>query len=110
MTGGDHGQRPEENRPRAAKAQTGQAQASGRAAFRPWLARPAPLARILAHQGLGPVSLSSWWRGAMPSAAAVRAEIWSLGARHLGWPLEGALDELQATNLTLARGQLLRAC
>lgn len=46
----------------------------------------------------------------MPSEAEVRAEIWSLGARHLGWPLEGALDELKAANLKPARAQLLRAC
>lgn len=56
------------------------------------------------------MSLSSWWRGAMPSEADVRAEIWSLGTRHLGWPLEGALDELKGANLTPARAQLLRAC
>lgn len=46
----------------------------------------------------------------MPSEADVRAEIWSLGARHRGWPLEGALDELRAADLTMARAQLLRAC
>ena len=46
----------------------------------------------------------------MPSDAEVRAEIWSLGTRHLGWPLEGALDELKAANLPPARAQLLRAC
>lgn len=56
------------------------------------------------------MSLASWWRGAMPSDAEVRAEIWSLGARHLGWPLEGALDELKGSGLTPARAQLLRAC
>jgi hypothetical protein len=56
------------------------------------------------------MSLSSWWRNAFPSEAAVRAEIWSLGARHLGWPLEGALNELKAANLRPARAQLLRAC
>jgi hypothetical protein len=56
------------------------------------------------------MSLSSWWLGAFPSEAEIRAEIWSLGTRHLGWPLEGALDELKAANLTPARAQLLRAC
>lgn len=56
------------------------------------------------------MSLSSWWRSVMPSDADVRAEIWSLGARHLGWPLEGALEELKATGLAPARAQLLRAC
>jgi hypothetical protein len=38
------------------------------------------------------VSLASWWRSAMPTEAEVRADIWSLGTRHLGWPLERALD------------------
>lgn len=56
------------------------------------------------------MSLSSWWRGAMPGDAEVRAEIWKLGTRHLGWPLEGALDELKGPNLSPARAQLLRAC
>lgn len=56
------------------------------------------------------MSLRSWWRSAMPSEAEVRAEIWSLGTRHLGWPLEGALDELKAPGLAPARAQLLRAC
>jgi hypothetical protein len=56
------------------------------------------------------VSLPSWWRGAFPSEAEVRAEIWSLGARHLGLPLDGALDELKAADLAPARAQLLRAC
>lgn len=56
------------------------------------------------------MSLGSWWRSAMPSEAEVRAEIWSLGTRHLGWPLEGALDELQEPGLAPARAQLLRAC
>jgi hypothetical protein len=40
----------------------------------------------------------------------VRAEIWRLGARHVGWPLEGALKELKEPDLTPARATLLRAC
>lgn len=56
------------------------------------------------------MSFGSWWRGVFPSQAEVRAEIWSLGTRHVGWPLEGALDELKAANLAPARAQLLRAC
>jgi hypothetical protein len=40
----------------------------------------------------------------------VRAEIWRLGTRHHGWPLEGALRELEAPNLPTARAALLRAC
>ena len=46
----------------------------------------------------------------MPTEAEVRAEIWSLGARHLGRPLEGALDELKAPGLKAPRAHLLRAC
>lgn len=42
--------------------------------------------------------------------AEVRAEIWRLGSRHRGWPLEGALDELKAANLPADRARLLRAC
>jgi hypothetical protein len=42
--------------------------------------------------------------------AEVRAEIWRLGVRHVGWPLEGALDELREPNLPMARAVLLRAC
>lgn len=56
------------------------------------------------------MNLASWWRDAMPSEAAVRAEIWSLGVRHLGFPLQGALTELKSANLAPARAQLLRAC
>jgi len=47
-----------------------------------------------------------------PSASdgEVRGEIWRLGNRHRGWPLEGALDELKAPGLPNARAELLRAC
>ncbi|MEI9890562.1 MAG: hypothetical protein WDN45_08165 [Caulobacteraceae bacterium] len=44
------------------------------------------------------------------SDRAVRAEIWRLGGRHMGLPLEGALDELKAPGLPADRAQLLRAC
>ena len=40
----------------------------------------------------------------------IRAEIWSLGARHRGEPLDGALRELAAPSLDPARAGLLRAC
>jgi hypothetical protein len=40
----------------------------------------------------------------------VRAEIWALGARHLGEPLDGALRELGSPTLDPARAGLLRAC
>ena len=44
------------------------------------------------------------------AAAEVRAEIWRLGVRHVGWPLEGALRELAQPNLPVERAALLRAC
>jgi len=56
------------------------------------------------------MSLFSWLASAGVTEAEVRAEIWRLGTRHLGWPLEGALDELKAPDLSAARAQLLRAC
>jgi hypothetical protein len=42
--------------------------------------------------------------------AEIRAEIWRLGERHRGWPLEGALAELKEPGLPMARAILLRAC
>jgi hypothetical protein len=56
------------------------------------------------------MSFRSWWLGAFPSEAEVRAEIWSLGTRHHGSPLDGALGELKAPDLARDRAQLLRAC
>ncbi|WP_324087482.1 hypothetical protein [Phenylobacterium sp.] len=56
------------------------------------------------------MSLASWFRSIAPSEADIRAEIWSLGARHHGQPLEGALDELKAPGLPAGRVVLLRAC
>lgn len=56
------------------------------------------------------MSFASWFRGAVPSDADIRAEIWSLGTRHRGQPLEGALSELKTHKLTAARTVLLRAC
>jgi hypothetical protein len=56
------------------------------------------------------MSLASWFRGVVPSEADIRAEIWSLGTRHRGQPLQGALDELKASGLPAARTVLLRAC
>lgn len=44
------------------------------------------------------------------AAAEVRAEIWRLGVRHVGWPLEGALQELAEPDLPADRAVLLRAC
>ena len=56
------------------------------------------------------MSLASWFRRIAPSEADIRAEIWSLGTRHRGQPLEGALDELKVSGLPAARVMLLRAC
>jgi hypothetical protein len=50
--------------------------------------------------------LTALWRVA---PHAVRAEIYSLGARHRGEPLAGAQAELKAPNLTPGRARLLRA-
>ncbi len=56
------------------------------------------------------MSLSSWFQKQSVSAAEVRAEIWRLGARHHGWPLEGALGELAERDISGDRAALLRAC
>lgn len=56
------------------------------------------------------MNILSWLLRSGVSEAEVRAEIWSLGTRHLGWPLEGALDELKAPGLSTERTILLRAC
>lgn len=56
------------------------------------------------------MGLATWFNTVFVSDEAVRGEIWRLGARHHGWPLEGAQQELNATDVTPARAQLLRAC
>ena len=56
------------------------------------------------------MSLASWFARASVSDAEVRAEIWRLGARHHGEPLEGALAELKAGGLSDSTTALLRAC
>jgi hypothetical protein len=56
------------------------------------------------------VSLASWFRGAVVSDAEVRSEIWKLGSRHLGRPLEGAMEELNSADVTPGRASLLRSC
>jgi hypothetical protein len=55
------------------------------------------------------MSLFSWLPGGA-SDAEVRAEVWSLGVRHRGEALEGALTELKAGGLSTERAQLLQAC
>jgi hypothetical protein len=49
------------------------------------------------------MSLSSWTRNAPVRETAVRAEIWRLGTQSLGRPLESAIDELKAPDLTSRR-------
>ena len=56
------------------------------------------------------MGLLAWLRLGGASEADVRSEVWRLGARHNGWPLEGALKELNAPGLSAERAQLLRAC
>jgi hypothetical protein len=56
------------------------------------------------------MSLFSWLGGGAVTEQEVRSEIWRLGARHLGWPLEGALKELNDPQLPRDRADLLRAC
>ncbi len=55
------------------------------------------------------MNLFSWLPGG-PSEADVRAEVWKLGVRHRGEPLDGALAELKARDLSAERSQLLQAC
>ena len=57
------------------------------------------------------MSLFGWFRRRNGTAdAEVRAEAPDLGARYLGWPLEGALQELSEPDLPPERARLLRAC
>jgi hypothetical protein len=56
------------------------------------------------------MGLASWFKSASVSDADVRGEIWRLGARHRGWPLEGALEELKAQGLPVRQEMILRAC
>ena len=55
------------------------------------------------------MGLLDWFSPLRPSPAEVRAEIWKLGVRHFGEPLEGALGELRA-GASAARTALLQAC
>lgn len=56
------------------------------------------------------MGLLNWFSAVLPSAAEIRAEIWKLGVRHHGEPLEGAMQELREQGATPARTVLLRAC
>jgi hypothetical protein len=55
------------------------------------------------------MSLFSWLPSG-PSEADVRSEVWKLGVRHRGEPLDGALAELKAGDLSAERSKLLQAC
>lgn len=56
------------------------------------------------------MSFTSWFRGGSVSEADVRSEIWRLGGRHFGSPLQGALEELKARDISVRRALVLRAC
>ncbi len=56
------------------------------------------------------MGLFDLFRMSSVTEAEVRSEVWRLGTRHLGWPLEGALEELKAPGISAHRAQLLRAC
>lgn len=56
------------------------------------------------------MSLATWLARNTISDADVRAEVWKLGARHGGYPLEGALEELKAPGLQQRESALLQAC
>ncbi len=55
------------------------------------------------------MGLFGWLGGGGPTGAEVRAEVWKLGVRHHGEPLQGALNEL-ADGVSSPRAALLRAC
>ena len=56
------------------------------------------------------MAMWSWLAAMFPDEAEVRAEIWKLGNRYRGQPLEGAREELKGPDLAPKRAQLLRAC
>ena len=56
------------------------------------------------------MGLLSWFASLAPSPAEIRAEVWSLGVRHQGQALDGALQELRGASVSPARTALLKAC
>jgi len=56
------------------------------------------------------MSLVSWFKSGSVSDADVRGEIWRLGGRHFGSPLQGALEELKARDISTRQALILRAC
>ena len=58
----------------------------------------------------GRMRLFSWLWPDPITETEIRSEIWRLGTRHFGEPLQGALGELEASDLPQRRAVLLRAC
>ena len=56
------------------------------------------------------MSAGAWFPKTNVSPAEIRAEIWRLGGRHRGSPLEGALKELAQKDLPARQAMVLRAC
>ena len=56
------------------------------------------------------MALFPWLARLGPTEEEVRGEVWRLGVRYRGEPLEGAKQELSAPGLPPARSALLRAC
>ncbi len=56
------------------------------------------------------MGLLRWLASLAPSEAEVRAEVWSLGVRHHGYALDGAVKELAEGSVSPARAALLKAC
>lgn len=56
------------------------------------------------------MTLFSWLAARGPTPAEIRAEVWNLGVRHRGEPLQGARQELARHGLAPAREALLKAC
>lgn len=109
MKGDDHGQGPEEIEPR--DAQTEAVEGVG-AAGGPVVPRggPEPAEHISRAETNRPMTLAAWFPSTTISPAEVRAEIWRLGCRHRGDPLQGALKELNAKDIPARQAMVLRAC
>jgi len=56
------------------------------------------------------MNLMGWLGAGGVTPAEVRAEIWRLGSRHRGEPLDGALKELRDPAISAEHASLLKAC